>query len=680
MPKASPVTTMLGAALLALALVGAALLAATGRPLLDLPPGAQVAVIGGIELEAIDATPEPDVLDHAGQRRLYERQDALSAALGRQSVSVRLADGSVIEAKPRPRGLADLPFAFWFQIGVGLVTLLIGAWVLALRPKDWGARMFALTGVCVPVFAFAAAVYSTREIALPGATFRTLAAINQLGACSFGIGLVGLFLTYPRQLVGPAWLGAMAAAYLALAVAGVMEWLPYGTLAMIVMSQMALALALGVVQWFRARREPRDRAGLRWFLAVTLVGCSLFILTSVAPPALGLAEAGLVPQGYAFGFFAVMHVGLALGVLRYRTFELDRWAWRLWLWLGGALLVVAVDLALLGWLGSRPWASLTVALLVAGFVWFPLRQWVLERIAGRRPARTEAHVEAAMAVAFAAPAEREGRWDAMLRAAFAPLESAPAATDLAAPAPSEDGLSLTIPPAAGCGARRLRYAQGGRRLFTPEDARVAAALARTASVALESRESHERGAAVERERIARDVHDNIGAQLMSALHAERPERKDELIRDSLADLRTIVSDGEEEGARDVAELVADLRAEAAERLAAQGIALDWPLGDALGGHASPRLAAALRAVVREAVSNVLKHAAPTLVSVRLGNRDGALELELTDDGAGLGPAREGGAGLRNMRERATALGGSVALASSGAGQGTRLTAVLPLAA
>ena len=50
---------------------------------------------------------------------------------------------------------------------MGVIGCLLAAWVWALRPRDWGARMFAATGLMLMVSAFAAAVYSSRELALP---------------------------------------------------------------------------------------------------------------------------------------------------------------------------------------------------------------------------------------------------------------------------------------------------------------------------------------------------------------------------------------------------------------------------------------------------------------------------------------------------------------------------------
>jgi signal transduction histidine kinase len=73
-------------------------------------------------------------------------------------------------------------------------------------------------------------------------------------------------------------------------------------------------------------------------------------------------------------------------------------------------------------------------------------------------------------------------------------------------------------------------------------------------------------------------------------------------------------------------------------------------------------------IVREAVTNAVRHGEAKHVSVSFTNGDGLL-LRVEDDGSGFDPtvANGGGFGLVTMRERACALGGQLALASSESG-------------
>jgi two-component system NarL family sensor kinase len=80
-----------------------------------------------------------------------------------------------------------------------------------------------------------------------------------------------------------------------------------------------------------------------------------------------------------------------------------------------------------------------------------------------------------------------------------------------------------------------------------------------------------------------------------------------------------------------------------------------------------------------AMTNVARHAKAHVCRVRLWNDEakGALRLEVVDDGVGLPEDRRAGVGMASMRERATELGGTCAVAPA-ATAGTRVLAHLPL--
>jgi len=685
--RLSPTTILTAFTLTAIVFCALSVLTALSLRMIDLPTGATPTQVGTVSIIATDLIEEPDQLaDVPALQAFFERQSLIVNELDQASVEVSYttAEGQTVTATmtPRSRTLADLPFVFWFQQGVGIVALLVGGWVLSLRRTDWGALMFGAMAVFVPVFAMSAAVYSTRPIAVDGALFRVLSATNLTGAACFGIALVGLFLMYPRPMVHPRWLLVPTVIYGAAIIISLFQWSDVDLIDFVVMSQMLIAIILGIVQWWRSRKEPLDRAGLRWFFLVSLTGCSLFIGLSVVPPALGLSETGLISQGYAFGFFNLMHIGVALGLTRYRVFELDRYAYYIWLWLGGALMLIGLDLLLLTWLQNQPWASLGLALLIGGFLYFPLRQYLLRRFLTSKTASISGRVPEVLSVGLS-PTERThaDRWDALLNDVFQPasgiavLEQGPERAQIA-----ENGLGLHIPAVDGLPARELRYAAAGRRLFGPQDADVADNIWQMHRVVADSRRAYETGVNVERDRISKDVHDNIGAQLLTALHSPDAGRKDDLLRDTLSDLRNIINDGFR--ARfELPDIAADLRSEVADRLEAHSIGMDWPTdasGIAPGETISFLKANALRSILREVISNTIKHAKANTVHVRLSHKDEWLRLQVWDDGAGFDlETSNGGNGLSNIQDRAQFLHGAATWDASQGGGSPVLTVDLP---
>jgi signal transduction histidine kinase len=92
-------------------------------------------------------------------------------------------------------------------------------------------------------------------------------------------------------------------------------------------------------------------------------------------------------------------------------------------------------------------------------------------------------------------------------------------------------------------------------------------------------------------------------------------------------------------------------------------------------------ATALFRIVQESLTNIARHAGASEVQIRLTVEDEQLVLTVRDDGSGIAEShgRSSGIGLVSMRERATALGGQLRIASI-PGRGTTIEVTLPLEA
>lgn len=198
---------------------------------------------------------------------------------------------------------------------------------------------------------------------------------------------------------------------------------------------------------------------------------------------------------------------------------------------------------------------------------------------------------------------------------------------------------------------------GGGNLFVGERRRQDAALR------LAREEVVEMAKVAERERIARDLHDLLGhtlsvivlkAELASKLADRDPQRAAEEIREiekvsrtALAEVRSAV-----EGYR-VRGLVGELES-ARVALGAAGVRLDANIAPMT---LSPKHETVLALVLRESVTNVVRHAGASVCGVDFGVEKGNLVLTIHDDGVG-GPLREG-SGLLGMRERVVSAGGKL---------------------
>jgi two-component system, NarL family, sensor histidine kinase DevS len=656
-------------------------------PAAALPGGvaALVAVRGSdghrIALEPGDLLEEPDTLaTYADIRAFFARQSRITQTLHNRPVTLEtsfLSETQLYEVRPAAqRPLSSLPPAFWIQIGTGLVGVWIGAWVWSLRRGEWATRFLAIAGAGLMMSAFPAAVYSTRELALDGALFARLSMANHAGALMFGVGMIGLFLVYPRRLVAPRWLAApplILGLWLAVDLMQLAGGPAVGFHLAVVLA-MASILALVAVQYRLSRGDPLARAALGWLGLSLAVGAGAFVMVVIAPNLLGLPP--LASQGESFLLFLLVFVGVALGVVRYRLFQLGEWAFRVLFYVVGMMLLVALDALLIFTVVDDRAPAFALSLLIVALTWLPLRDALARLVLHRRETPRENLFRKVLDVALTPPGRNQhARWHLLLEEAFRPLAIMPVA-GVAAPALLDNGLVMVVPDPVDATGLRLEHAASGQRLFSPRDAALAAELCAMLETALESRQAYEKGVAEERDRITRDIHDNIGVQLMGALHSPDATRKDLLIRETLTDLRDILNNAScPELSFD--EMLADLRVQISEHLHTAGVQMGWQATSSGPAVLPLQTAHTLRSILRESVHNALKHAEATRIDIRIRHEGGALCAMIADDGKGFdtGHAAKGN-GLINMRARVESLGGHVDITSDA--QGTRIRAQIPI--
>jgi signal transduction histidine kinase len=227
--------------------------------------------------------------------------------------------------------------------------------------------------------------------------------------------------------------------------------------------------------------------------------------------------------------------------------------------------------------------------------------------------------------------------------------------------------------------RFVRGLAEAERLNAELEGRVAAAQARLAE-AFEQRRALEAGqaATAERERIYRDLHDDLGSRLLSlAIGAGTPQQAD-TARAALQDLRDVVSRSGR-GPQPLPFLLADWRDEAERRCRAAGLTLAWDLSLAAEEPRLSEVAALhLGRVLREALTNVLRHAQAKTLTITAQVEAQTLVLAVVDDGVGPAPEAAQGRGLLGMQQRAQALGGVLTWGAGDAG-GCRVQLEVPLA-
>ncbi len=200
----------------------------------------------------------------------------------------------------------------------------------------------------------------------------------------------------------------------------------------------------------------------------------------------------------------------------------------------------------------------------------------------------------------------------------------------------------------------------------------------------------------EQHRIARELHDELGQSLtalkmMTVWVRGRAGEGDDELAAKLARMGALLDDTVAATRRISSELrpliLDDLGlGPAIESMVEQftertGVACGLTLDDAALELADAHKTAVFR-IVQESLTNIAKHARATRVDVVIRHAEGAVTIEVRDDGVGFAPddpQPKGSHGLLGLRERAYLLGGQVAIASA-PGAGTTLGITLPLGA
>jgi signal transduction histidine kinase len=240
--------------------------------------------------------------------------------------------------------------------------------------------------------------------------------------------------------------------------------------------------------------------------------------------------------------------------------------------------------------------------------------------------------------------------------------------------------------------------------FNSEDEELLLSFAASAATAVHTARSvgEERlrlaidGAELERQRWARELHDetlqglgSLQLLLSSALRQPDAERREEAVRGTLEhigreidNLRNLITELrpaelDELGLESALESLADRRAETS----GMKVALDVDLGNGYAGaprRLDPAIENTIYRLVQEGLTNAAKHAEADHVDVRLHALPGAVELVMRDNGQGFDPEEHTpGFGLMGMRERVALVRGTFDLKSAESA-GTTLEVVLPV--
>jgi signal transduction histidine kinase len=473
-------------------------------------------------------------------------------------------------------------------------------------------------------------------------------------------------------------------------------WVEYTLVLLVAAGLVASGVSL-LLRWRRARGD--DRRQLLW-LALVVVPLPIFVVGAFVASSAGSSAGTVLSTG---GFVVLVPIAAGLSITRYHLYDVERVVARTTTYVLLTLLLIGTY-ALIVWFGARgaqrwstsPAIAATVGALAVAAIAAPAQRSIQDLIDRRFNRR---RYDAVRLIGAELADERAGRdLTALFRRAF----DDPSVVVAYPGARLDTWVTDTgvAPPSMAAWVDVARHDRTVARIgYDPArtDPAVVTAGAMIAAAELDNAglraelahrlgdvESSRRRLAeaqrTERRRIERDLHDGAQQRLLALameLRSAHLGGNDERMRQALSDGATAAQSAVRE-LRDLANgLHPAALADGGLPAALDDLARHSPVALQLDVDV-PRLDPALEftawLVIGESVVNVQKHAHATRVAVAVHQHDGQLRIRIRDDGGGA--ANPDGPGLRGVRDRVEAAGGTL-LIDSPAGAGTTIQAVLP---
>ncbi len=224
---------------------------------------------------------------------------------------------------------------------------------------------------------------------------------------------------------------------------------------------------------------------------------------------------------------------------------------------------------------------------------------------------------------------------------------------------SPDRRMLLVPAIAP--DRIFRLETDNRTGFDDNDAHLADALLKLTRQFMSVQEAIEQGASAERHRIARDLHDDVAARILTLIHQIRDQQSIDLARSILKSLRNAIYTLDNKSTTRILDALTDIRAELQERLNTIGMQLFWSQPDNLDDfNFTPRQHINLHRILHETTTNVIRHADAQFVTIDIEIDGDRIRLLVCDNGRGFDmDACIPGKGINNIKNRVRELNGEV---------------------
>jgi len=613
-----------------------------------------------VQLHSQDIIEDADNIPILTERDIFrDRQSAIYQILLQPVVNLTLNDGRTMRVQPQSyRPLVSMPVSFWLLAFYSIIALLVGTTIWSIKQKEPSAKYLLLSAIGVVCLLTSANIFTSRELALDGIFYVRLIFFYHLGNDLFTLGMIGLIWNYPRPIARFPIISVLIIFMSFFMLNEMLEWveMPGNSVLIQVPAYWALGIICIAIQWVRSRGRPLDRAAIKLLTMVLLI--IVFIIAATDIIAVFTSRAPTISLTESFFALFVFYITLALAIYRYHLFDIERWWIEIWLWFFAGVVIVVLDMTFAMIANMASPFALAASVIAVGWLYFPARQWVWDKLFHRKRKSLEEWLPLLVGH-FVNVGHKSDQhvWETVLNDVFRPLSIELKQQDVAQVKVTDNGVCLLTPCLAPACSMVLYYADKGRRLFNRDDINLAQALFNITEKALAQQENYKHGMLEERKRIMRDLHDDVGGRLLTLVHANTGESH--AAAEALKSLREIIYSLDTELQLTLNVAVARWRIEAVDRCEQANIDFEWRWEELEQDiRLTHRQHLNLTLIMREGLSNMLKHAKAKRNMVDLRVKGDTLQVTLMNDGGVSRPKQiKYGKGLRNMLTRTEELGG-----------------------
>ncbi len=600
--------------------------------------------------------------------RLWEYTNQLEYVLIRD-------DGERVRVKAESSRALSSSYLLTLLIAVllvqSIVTLLISAGIFAFAKPSIGVRVLFVGGMGLVINTMANSFVVTREFVLDPNLYHWIHFPSQVGTIAFTYSLLCLVWYVPKPINRFPFWQCMLVFGLFVFTSRVFQFFEFPVNAYEFPNLILLpfGIIISLVQWQQSRKDPIRRATAQWMF-LSIYGSVLIVVVLYNVP-LFLMQTPLINPLIASFIIMLMFVGVALGTLKYKLFEVHKYWWKAVTWILGGTLVVLMDILLVAQFKFEQNQALPLALLLAGWVYFPVRQFLFEHFVTSRESKVDNHV--GQLIDEFGPAKTapvfEAKFVEFLKSVFksdevTQVNGKPSEGSFI----TENGLGINVPNLSQTGSLTLYGKSGGTQLFSLNDAATADSFVKLIRNLKDIRFQEQEILTQEKGRIVRDLHDDVGGRLLSLIYKAPDSKMEDEARATLTALKESMIVIEDSEAVDLELAWEQMVSESSGRL----LEVDRSLRSTHNLKekkltVSTRQYVNLKRIVQELMNNVIKHGEPGECKISLNAKtDWQIEINCENKAKPKGADDLlNGRGIGNIRKRLEEIGGHVRFDWSG---------------